>query len=196
MTVSKSSVDFNVFSGMASKRFIDTESFLFKHVCDQHFVQNMRVSRSYSNHAISTSLTRKVYDRAHISCTRSQFASRSWSIRIIYLFITFLPESFIQHFFPNHIDVLSRITAAFLSPNVLLGIRVPRGHQCARIAYVFSEICRSRYRLQYTFFRTAVRNYSTSHQVRIIWTRILSNNYRITNIAYCPLWTNLNSTQQ
>ena len=70
--------------------------------------------------------------------------------------------------------------------------------ECARIACVFGEICRSRYCSQYTFFRTAMRNYSTSYQCELP----VHASYRtksiieLSSIAYRPLQTNLNSTQQ
>jgi len=81
----------NVFLGMISKQLIDTDSSPFNHVCSRYFVQNMSISRSCSNHVIyfrwhATSLCdiRKVDYRAHVSCAKIQFASRSQSIRIIY----------------------------------------------------------------------------------------------------------------
>jgi len=107
--------------------------------------------------------TRKGDDRAHIPCTRNQYASRS--IRIIYFFVTLLLELSSA----NHTDVLSRTAAAFLSPNVL-GIRVL--HQCARIACVSGEICGLIICSQYTCFRIE-RN--STYQVLIICAYILPN---------------------
>jgi len=128
--VSESIVDFNVFSEMASKRLIDTELSLFKvSRCLRLTFRSKHACISFESHylfqmprdppPLPLHVTRKCDDRAHISRARNQFVSRSRSIRI-YSFVTKLFRS------ANYPDVLSRITAAFLSPNVL-GIRVSRG---------------------------------------------------------------------
>jgi len=153
-----------MFSGMASKRLINTEPSLFKHAYDQHFVENMRVFRS--NHAVSDSRwhSKRWRSRIHSACEKSV----RFPINTDHLFFrnASYPESEVR-ITPTFCPVLP----LHFYPNLTFLIYAYREGVSARELLVSGEICRSRYCSQYIFFRMAVRNYLTSYQVRITCAR-------------------------